>query len=68
MDMPIIIDPKWRDSRYYRPVKNGRYHVIVDGWETRATYRNGKWSRNVEAFKGEYERRQEEDDWTSATS
>ena len=54
--MAIIVDTDWMDARYFRPVKNGRYRVIVDGYETRATYRDGKWSRPIEAFKGEYER------------
>lgn len=52
----IVIDTDWMDAHYFCPVKDGRYRVILDGIETRATFRNGKWSRDIQAFKGEYER------------
>jgi hypothetical protein len=57
MEDTIIVDTEWLDARFFRPAKNGRYRVILDGWEKRATFRDGKWSRNIEAFKSaEYER------------
>ena len=46
------VDTEWLDVRFFSPKDNGRYRVIASNLETRATYRDGKWSRDdVQAFK-----------------